>query len=330
MTKAFSPSIRQDFVLVETYRKPEEDTYAATLAARIFRALMAITAAFDLETRQYDAVNAFANSPIDESTYCTPPQGWDRDASILLKLLQALYGLKQSPALWYRHLSKTLLDLGIDSVPGLECCFVNDYMIVFFFVDDICLLYDKRYTYEVDAFQSKLFDIYEMRNLREIKWFLGIRIIRDRPNRLLWLCQDSYIDKLASKFNISPDSRHYETPLPVEALRKNTEQATSQEIYAYQQSVGSINFAAVITLPDVADAASKLSEHLINPSSRHLELANRTIDYLIGTRSLAIQFNGLSDQSKTILLASSDASFADDPDTRTALGVRFYFIQRAD
>ena len=155
-----------------------------------------------------------------------------------------------------------------------------------------------------------------MRNIGEMEWFLGIRIIRDRPNHLLWLCQDSYIDKLASKFNVPSDLHYYRTPLPVEILTKNTEQASPQEVYAYQQRVGSINFAAVITRPDVADAASKLSEHLTNPSHHHLELANRTINYLVGTRSLAIQFNGLSEQSRTIFLASSDASFADDPDTR--------------
>ncbi|KAF2141575.1 uncharacterized protein K452DRAFT_196212, partial [Aplosporella prunicola CBS 121167] len=45
------------------------DTYVATLVARTFRYLIAITAAFDLETRQYNAVNAFINSLIDEDTY---------------------------------------------------------------------------------------------------------------------------------------------------------------------------------------------------------------------------------------------------------------------
>jgi hypothetical protein len=39
-----------------------EDTYAATLAIRIFRALMAIAAYFNIEVRQYDAVNAFTNA----------------------------------------------------------------------------------------------------------------------------------------------------------------------------------------------------------------------------------------------------------------------------
>ena len=63
----------------------------------------------------------------------------------------------------------------------------------------------------------------------------------------------------------------------MEALVRNTGQATSQEIFTYQQRIGSINFGALITRPDVADAASKLSKHLTNPSTRYLELANRTL-----------------------------------------------------
>jgi hypothetical protein len=34
-------------------------TYAATLASRLFRMGMAITAHFDLEVKQYDVINAF-------------------------------------------------------------------------------------------------------------------------------------------------------------------------------------------------------------------------------------------------------------------------------
>src|SRR5437667_9240596 len=42
-----------------------DDTYAAPLATRSFRLLMALTAKFDLESRQLDAVNAFTNGPLD-------------------------------------------------------------------------------------------------------------------------------------------------------------------------------------------------------------------------------------------------------------------------
>jgi hypothetical protein len=47
-----------------------EDTYAATLAAQTFRAIMALVAAFDLDTRQYNAVNAFANASLMNPIAC--------------------------------------------------------------------------------------------------------------------------------------------------------------------------------------------------------------------------------------------------------------------
>ena len=54
-----------------------QDTYAATLATRTFRALMAIAAAFDLEIWHLDAVNAFTNSTLDEVVHCAYPLGFE-------------------------------------------------------------------------------------------------------------------------------------------------------------------------------------------------------------------------------------------------------------
>ena len=53
-----------------------EDTYAATLAVKTFRALMAVAAHFNLEVRQYDAVNAFTNAKLLTKVYCYPPDGF--------------------------------------------------------------------------------------------------------------------------------------------------------------------------------------------------------------------------------------------------------------
>ena len=80
-----------------------EDTYAATLAAKSFRLLMALTAKFDLETRQLDAVNAFTNSPLDKEIYVDWPPGYKNDSNghQCLRLLKALYGLCRSPLLWF-------------------------------------------------------------------------------------------------------------------------------------------------------------------------------------------------------------------------------------
>jgi hypothetical protein len=43
------------------------DTYAATLAARLFRALMTLACAFNLKAIQYDVPNAFLNATLDRT-----------------------------------------------------------------------------------------------------------------------------------------------------------------------------------------------------------------------------------------------------------------------
>lgn len=53
-----------------------EDTTATTLAACTFRTLMAIAAAFDLDIRQINALNAFVNSEINEEVYTWMAQGF--------------------------------------------------------------------------------------------------------------------------------------------------------------------------------------------------------------------------------------------------------------
>ena len=53
-----------------------EETYAATLVAKVFHALYAIIMAFDLETFAINAVNTFVNSNIKGIIYCELPDGF--------------------------------------------------------------------------------------------------------------------------------------------------------------------------------------------------------------------------------------------------------------
>jgi hypothetical protein len=85
---------------------------------------MAITAAFDLEVYQLDPVNSFINSQLDETVYCTFPEGFDQPGSCLL-LLRALYGLRRSPLLWLQEFSATLRELGLREIAEEPCLFVN-------------------------------------------------------------------------------------------------------------------------------------------------------------------------------------------------------------
>jgi hypothetical protein len=295
----------------------EEDTYAATLASQSFRACMAVASAFDLEIKQYDAVNAFINSTLDTPIDCHCAEGYTKPG-MKLQLNKALYGLQQSPLLWYREFTTTITKLfGLYPVPGVNCLFTNDWLTLLFYVDDILLIYSKYHSSKASKVEATLLNTYEFRVLGDIQYFLGIRVLRDRSIRKLWLTQDAYIDKITTKFNITtPASGRYpQTPLPNIKFKLNDHQATPSEIYGYQQRVGSFNFASVSTRPDISRAVSKLSEFLRNPSKHHRDAADHLIQYLQGTKCLAIEYSGDTTQ-KVIFLASSDAAFADHESTR--------------
>ena len=59
---------------------------------------MALTAAFRLDMKQFDTINAFVNSLLDEEIYVEMPPGRSKPGYVL-QLIQALYGLHHSPHL---------------------------------------------------------------------------------------------------------------------------------------------------------------------------------------------------------------------------------------
>jgi hypothetical protein len=173
-----------------------ESNYAATLAGRSFRTLMAVAARFDLELIQYDAVNALVNAKIDEDIFMRMSPG-HRKTGTLLKLNKALYGLRKSPLLWQRELTKTLQALGFQPVPHEPCCFTKDGMIIFFYVDDIVIAFHGSAKKEAQNAMSQLKSKYRLTGGHDLHWFLGIEVLRDRKKRLIWLSQSAYIDKVA-------------------------------------------------------------------------------------------------------------------------------------
>ena len=108
-------------------------------------------------------------------------------------------------------------------------------------------------------------------------------MIRDRARRRLWLCQDAYIAKMAAKFGLA-NQAPIRTPMIQEILTKYEGKAEPYQIARYQSLVGSCNYPAVITRPDVAYTSSKLSERLQNPGPIHIAAAERCVRYLDTTR----------------------------------------------
>jgi hypothetical protein len=163
-------------------------------------------------------------------------------------------------------------------------------------------------------FEKSLMKRFEMRMLKKLKWFLRIRIIRDRVNRKIWLCQDSYISKMMTRFHLKEMKCSKISFANLFRINENSEnlnqkKSNSQRVYAFQQRVKSLNFAAVIFRSDIVFATAKLVQFLKNSNSNHLAIANRMIAYLNDIKNLIIEF---SRNSSKIFLYASDVAFADD------------------
>ena len=165
----------------------------------------------------------------------------------------------------------------------------------------------------IEAIIRGLYKAYNLRPLGDIKWFLGVRVVRDRAARKLWLIYNTYIEKIIRRFSLL-NGKCPSTPVPAYKLKKNKGQASKAQIKDYQRRVGSVLYTAIIIRPDVAFAASQLSRFLTNPSLDHLAAVNWALRYLFGTRFLGIMYSG--ELLDTDLMIASDASFADDKETR--------------
>ncbi len=292
----------------------DQDTYAATLAIRVLRTLLAIVAYFDLEIWQFDAVSAFTNAPIDELVYVRYPEGFARQGWIL-KLLRALYGLPVSPLLWYNHLVAGLREEGLHPVPETSCLFISDKLMVFFYVDDIAVIFHPDNRDAFVKFRTNLMNRWTMHEVGELEWFLSIRIIRDRSQRKIWLLTDAHADKVAKAFDID-DAKPPKTPMRLEPFHSYKGTATPEEKHLFQRMCGNLTYAATATHPELANTAKTLASFQQNPGPEHIEAAYRAIRFYVANKYLALEMGGSINTGQMAFLSSSDASFADHTSTR--------------
>ena len=68
---------------------------------------------------------------------------------------------------------------------------------MFFYIDDIVVVFEKERRQYAEQLINLLKVKYKMTGGSDLQWFLGIEVIRDRKERIIQLSQASFIDKMA-------------------------------------------------------------------------------------------------------------------------------------
>lgn len=194
-----------------------DETFASVVKPMSYKALFAIAAALDLEIEQMDVKTAFLYGNIDHEIYVEQPHHMTDGTPKVCKLRKALYGLKQAPRIWYQTLTNFLRNLGFEPINADLGIFVRSNMYIAVYVDDLLIVGPS--IAEIKRIKRALRNRFHMTDLGPCSYYLGMSIRRDRQNRILYLNQEAYIDKVIQQFgtiDCTPVSTPIETSPPTE------------------------------------------------------------------------------------------------------------------
>ena len=272
------------------------DTFAPVAKLASLRIILAIAAVEDLEIHQMDVVAAFLAEELEELIYMEQPEGFvqgTEEEDLVCQLNKSIYGLKQSARLWNRKIRRMLLSKGYYQTHSDHCVFVHPItkIIVAIWVDDIIIA--GKTTEDINELKDQLNKAFEMKDLGELKYFLGMQVYRDRMKRQIHINQSGYIKTILERFNLL-DCNPVSTPIATGTqLRKSTQDDNIiDDPREYQSITGSQMYAMLCTRPDTAYAISQLSQYNNAPNKTHYAVVKRVLRYLKGTIDKGITFSG--------------------------------------
>ena len=322
------------------------EVFANTGKYKTLRVALSIAARRNMELRQLDVPQAFTQAALQEDVYMEMPEGFEVDGMVC-HLKKSLYGLKQSPRNWWLLVSEFILvHMGWKATVSDPCLFhktsrTGQLMLLFLFVDDMQVGFqaeDEAEWQESHALLKKRFNITD---LGQSTFMLGMRITRDRRERTLTLDQELYVTKALEKFGLdqcktaptpgvvtssrSAPAAVEEPPAAQRSVRLCSGAGVSEPSQTpidqklYQEKVGTLLYAAISTRPDIAHSVNRLAQRMQTPTIADGRACDRVFRYLAGTKTLGLLFGRSSAATAPLVSAYADSDWGSDPSDRKSI-----------
>jgi hypothetical protein len=218
-------------------------------------------------------------------------------------LVKSLYGLKQSGQIWNCELDNLMASWGFHRILCEWCVYMRtdprsgDSNIVVVHVDDMICAAPTRADNE--AFKAQLQTKWEISDLGNVKYCLGIGIIRDPEQRTINLSQTALIDRLVTQF-FQSDTHPVSSPMDTGLrLRRPTDPPSPLDAEhlaqtPYRSLVGGLMYLAIGTRADIAFPVNHLTGFLDCYRFKHWRAAIQVLQYLNGTRMMVLRLGGMA------------------------------------
>jgi hypothetical protein len=135
---------------------------------------------------------------------------------LFCKLKKSLYGLKNSPRMWYQKFETYILGIGFVRSRVDHCVYSmqvgNHFIYVVLYVDDMLLVRNNMDV--IKEVKSQLSSKFDMNDLGAANFILGMEIERDHTNKKLWLNKKKYVETILQRFNMQ-ESKSIKVPIPI-------------------------------------------------------------------------------------------------------------------
>jgi hypothetical protein len=188
-------------------------------------------------------------------------------------------------------------------------------------VDDIYSIVDP--PEENACFKAELRSKWDISDLGNISFILGITIEHDCGSHSIGLNQTAFIDRLVSRFNLS-EAHPIDTPMtqglqirhPDKSIPPDPELLEWIKRTPYRELIGSLNYIAIATRSDISFTLGHLASILDCYCLEHWAAGLRVLCYLKGTRSLRLVLGGMT---TTVLSGFCDSDYANCQDTSRSI-----------
>ena len=157
---------------------------------------------------------------------------------------------------------------------------------------------------------------FDTKDLGEANYILGIKLVRDRKNKVLALSQDLCIDKILARFSMENSKKgtlpfRHGVYLSKEKSPKTLEQKERMSRIPFYLAVGSPMYAMLCTRPDICYAVGIVSRYQSDPGEEHWIAMKHILKYLRRTRDYMVYSSGSLET-----IGYTDSYFQGDIDSR--------------
>jgi hypothetical protein len=271
------------------------EVYARTGKYKTERFALSMCARLDSELKQFDVPVAFLNADVEEEVYMELPPGFGTPGAVA-KLNKSLYGLRQAPRNWdkraHAFFTEKMKWKASVSDPSLyfKRSRTGRLMLIYRFVDDMQGQHHAEDEQEFAESSDMLREEFNIKQLENATWMLGMRITRDRKARTIKLDQELFITKALERFGMAQCKPVSSPELPGAEHDKTEGLDAPCNRDLIMQKVGVTLYLGVSTRLDVTHAVHKGASSLQAPTVRDMIAMDRVLRYLAGTKDVGLIF----------------------------------------